>query len=329
MDHWIHNLDPMALHLRGGFGIRWYGLAYAVAFLIGGWLLRTYHRRGRSPLDEAQQSTLLLGIMLGVLVGGRMGYLILYEPETLRDPLGWVAIWRGGMASHGGFVGVILACLWAARRVRIDRFRLGDLMVTLAPPGFLLGRLANFINGELWGRVADVSCAMKFPTEIVSWPASRLGLLWEYLAQSGVTFPAATTDWPMAVVSRIQSGDETLRQLVGVVLPPRHPSPLYAAVLEGVVLVAYTQWRLWRTRALDRPGQLAGEFLLLYAVLRILGEQFREPDADLILGLSRGIFYSFFLLAGGLLLIARSRIRPPSAPAAAVSRQAATASAAE
>jgi phosphatidylglycerol:prolipoprotein diacylglycerol transferase len=312
MTHWIHHLDPVAIPLHGDFGIRWYGLAYAAAFLIGGWLLRAYHRHGRSPLDEARQSTLLLAVMIGVLAGGRLGYIVLYEPELLRQPGNLFAIWRGGMASHGGFVGVILACLWAARTMKVDKFHLGDVLVTLAPPGFLLGRLANFINGELWGRISDVAWAVKFPTELATWPTSRLVKLGDALAASGVTFPPGTLDWTQVVVQRIQAGDEPLRQLVGGLLPPRHPSQLYAAGLEGVVLLAWSQWRLWRTDALTRPGRLAGEFLLLYAVLRIFDEQFREPDAALILGVSRGIFYSLFLAAAGLVLIARSRLPSPA-----------------
>ncbi len=311
MQHWVHNLDPIAIPLRGDFGIRWYGLAYAAAFLIGGWLLRVYHQRGRSPLNEAQQSSLLLAVMVGVLLGGRLGFILLYEPEVLRDPAGIFAIWRGGMASHGGIVGVILACLWAARQCKVDPYRIGDLMVTLAPPGFLLGRLANFINGELWGRLSDVSWAVKFPGELAGWPRARLEQLWDLLAGAGVTFADGGRNWPQQIVDRIQAGDESLRQLVGELLPPRHPSQLYAAALEGALLLAWTQWRLWRTPVLRRPGQLAGEYLMLYAAVRIVDEQFREPDAELILGLTRGIFYSLFLIAGGLVLYARSRARPP------------------
>ena len=109
MSAWIHDLDPMLVKLGGSLGIRWYGVAYAAAFLIGGWLLRVYHRRGRSPLDEHQQSSVLLAAMIGVLAGGRLGYVLLYEPETLLRPLQRFAIWQSGMASHGGIVGVILA----------------------------------------------------------------------------------------------------------------------------------------------------------------------------------------------------------------------------
>ncbi len=261
--HWVNHLDPIALRLHGDFGIRWYGLAYAAAFVIGAWLLSIYYKRGRSPLDPNQQSTLLFACMLGVLAGGRLGYVLLYDwPATRANPLTVFQIWNGGMASHGGFAGVILACLWAARQFRISPLSLGDIVVTLTPPGLLLGRVANFINGELWGRISNA---------------------------------------PWAVIFPLSAPDGTPVQQIA----PRHPSQLYEAALEGLLLLVFTQTRLWKTDVLKKPGRLSGEFLCLYAVVRVIGEQFREPDAPLIFGVSRGIFYSIFLFIGGLLLILR------------------------
>lgn len=305
----MHDLDPVLLPIGGAIGIRWYGLAYAAAFLISGWLLRVYHRRGRSPLNEAQQSNFLLACMLGVLVGGRLGYILLYDPQTLRRISEIFAIWNGGMASHGGFVGVIAAVAWCARSSGMGFLRLGDLVVTLTPPGLLLGRLANFINGELWGTPTNGTWGVKFPTEILSWSQAKLDLLSARLSPNALP---ATSDWPFIVISRIQSGDAALRDALAEALRPRHPSQLYEAALEGLFLLGWTQWRLWRTRVLEYPGRLAGEFLLLYGVVRVLGEQFREPDADLIFGMSRGVFYSLFLMAGGLALLARSRLPGPA-----------------
>ncbi len=266
--HWVHDLDPFAIHFGGNFGIRWYGLSYVAAFVIAAALLALYHRRGRSPLDPDQQSTAIFALVLGVLLGGRIGYVLLYGlPEFLRDPLFLFRLWEGGMASHGGFAGVILALAWLARRFRVPLLRLGDLAVTLVPPGLLLGRIANFINGELWGRPSQVAWAVIFPQ-------------------------AAPEGTPLALI------------------PPRHPSQLYEAALEGLFLLLYTQWRLWRTGVLDRPGRLSGEFLLLYAIVRIIGERFREPDASLILGMSRGTFYSIFVgLAGAGLIVWSARRR--------------------
>ena len=174
------------------------------------------------------------------------------------------------MSSHGGFIGVIVALWWVSRKSSVRFLVLSDLLCTIAPIGLLLGRVANFINGELWGRVSYVPWAVIFPQS----------------AEPGT---------PVALIA------------------PRHPSQLYEAVLEGAFLLAYSQWRFRRTKAACTPGRLSGEFLLLYAVVRIIGEQFREPDAGLILGMSRGVFYSLFVLVLGALLVARShRTSAPS-----------------
>ncbi len=266
--HWVHNLDPFAIQFTESFGIRWYGLAYMFGFLIGALLLHLYWRRGLSPLDPDQQSTAIVALVLGVLLGGRIGFYLFYAaPFLLRDPLALLRIWEGGMSSHGGFIGVALAVVWLSRRLGISVRRLGDLLVTLAPPGILLGRLANFINGELWGRVSEVPWAVIFPQSV----------------------PPGT---PLAMI------------------PPRHPSQLYEAVLEGLIPLVWLQWRLWRTGARHRPGMLTGEFFIIYAIGRIVAEAFREPDAPLILGLTRGMFYSLFVALAGAALIYYARRAP-------------------
>lgn len=263
--HWIHDLDPIAIRFGPDFGIRWYGLAYATAFLLTSFMLGWLHRRGRSPLGPAEQSTLLMAIMIGVLAGGRIGFMLLYDfPVLLSDPLSALAIWRGGMSSHGGFVGVACAVLWAARRFRVPPLTIGDLLCVMAPQGLMLGRLANFVNGELWGKPSGAPWAVIFP-------------------QSAP--PGTPPEW----------------------IEPRHPSQLYEAALEGLMLLVWTQWRLWRTDAWKSPGRITAEFLVLYAAARIAGEQFREPDAGLILGMSRGVFYSLFILAAGIAMLVASR----------------------
>lgn len=168
------------------------------------------------------------------------------------------------MASHGGMLGVLLAMAWWARKRHVPLFHVSDLIVTVTPAGLLFGRIANFINGELYGKITDVPWAVIFP-------------------QSG-------------------SPGEPLHLIL-----PRHPSQLYEAALEGVVLLALLQWRFWRSDAARRqPGRLSGEFLIAYAGLRMIGELFREPDASLLLGVSRGTFYSVFLIVAGALIIVRS-----------------------
>lgn len=250
-------------------GIRYYGLAYVLGFLIAGFLLHCYWRAERSSLNPKVQSDLMMAVVIGVLLGGRLGYFLLYSPMTLlREPLTVLRIWDGGMSSHGGFAGVCLALVWLVRKYKLAWRSTADILVTLSPPGLFFGRIANFVNGELWGKVAYVPWAVIFPK-------------------------SAPQGTPVTEIA------------------PRHPSQLYEALLEGLFLTIYTQLRFWRSPVTrERPGQLTGEFLILYAVVRAIGEVFREPDASLLFGLSRGTFYSLFLVIGGLILLGMSHRQP-------------------
>lgn len=265
--YWAHDLSPFLVRFPAGWpvdGIRWYGLAYVTGFLVAAWLLRVYFRKGRSPLNDDMQATLMTAGILGTVVGGRLGYVLGYmlvrDPGALaKDPWVIFKVNQGGMSSHGGMIGIALAVAWCARRFKVSFLRLADIVVTLGPPGILFGRIANFINGELWGRETDV---------------------------------------PWAVVFRFPDVREA------VWLTPRHPSQLYAAALEGALLLLWTQWRFWKKEPLPE-GQVAGECLIGYALVRIVGEFWREPDAgvSLVLGLSRGQFYSVFLAVAGVLVV--------------------------
>jgi phosphatidylglycerol:prolipoprotein diacylglycerol transferase len=272
--YWTHNLSPFLVRFSDNFGIRYYGLAYLLGFFGAWWLLRTYHRQGQSPFDGHAIADLMTYVILGVLVGGRLGYFLLYQTAAVAaDPFVVFRVWEGGMASHGGFIGVTIAMAWWSRQQKVSLFRVSDLISTVTPLGLMLGRIANFINGELPGKPASVPWAVIFP------------------------------------------GNELDRGLATAL--PRHPSQLYQAALEGGLLLAWMQWRFWRTSAALRPAQLTGEFLLGYAGLRMIGEVFREPDASLLFGLSRGSFYSIFLVAAGIGLIAWSRrAHPPGATVA-------------
>ncbi len=256
--YWTHDLSPFVPFLRFSetFGVRWYGLAYVTSFVAAAWLLRRYALAGRSRLPVAKTWDFILYIIIGVMLGGRLGSFLLYHPfDLLHDPLAFFRIWDGGMASHGGFIGVAFAVLLFARIHKIPSLHLGDLIVTTAPLGLMLGRVANFINGELWGKPGSYGWCMIFP----------------------------------------QAGD-------GI---PRHPSQLYEAVLEGAVLFAFMQWRIWRTQVIRAQiGRITGEFFVIYAMARCVCELFREPDAALIAGLSRGTFYSVFVFIAGVALIA-------------------------
>ena len=255
--YFVHTPHPFLIRFGENFGIRYYGLAYLAGFLAAGWLLRQYHRANRSTLDLPAILDLMTALIAGVIIGGRLGYFLLYQTGTfLRDPLVLVRVWEGGMASHGGFLGVVAALWWFARKHPISMLQAGDLVVTTAPLGLFFGRLANFLNGELWGKVTTVRWAVIFE----------------------------------------QTGGGNF---------PRHPSQLYEAGLEGLLLFGFMQWRFWKSDcAATRPGRLSGEFLIAYALVRAVSEVFREPDAGLILGLSRGSFYSIFLVIAGGALIA-------------------------
>ncbi len=269
--YWVNNLSPFLVRFTDSIGIRYYGLAYMLGFLTAGALLIRYARAGRSALPAEKVSDLIMAVIVGVLVGGRLGYFLLYQPDALiHEPLSFFRVWDGGMASHGGFVGVGVALAWFSRSQKIPFLHLCDLIASTAAAGLLLGRVANFINGELWGKVTAVSWAVIFPNSVA---------------------PGTPVD----------------------LIPPRHPSQLYEAALEGALLLAIMQGRFWRSDiARTKPGHLSGEFWLIYAAVRMIGETFREPDVgvSLILGLSRGTFYSVFLIAGGITFIAASRRRP-------------------
>ncbi len=164
--HWVHDLSPFLLRFNDNLGIRWYGVSYLLGFLAAFLLLRLYYKRGRSPLAPDQQANLMTYIILGVLAGGRLGYVLLYSSgreSFLENPLYFFKVWEGGMASHGGFLGVAVALVLFARNQGLPLLRLGDLVATLAPAGLCFGRIANFINAELWGKVSQVPWAVVFP----------------------------------------------------------------------------------------------------------------------------------------------------------------------
>ncbi len=166
--YWVHDLSPLLFRFPenplGLDGVHYYGLAYLLGFLGAWMLLKLYDSKGKFTIDADSRSTLMTGIIIGVLAGGRIGYMLLYDLEAfLANPLLVFRVDQGGMASHGGFVGVLLALIWYARKQKCGFLELGDVVVTLAPLGLMMGRIANFINGELWGRVTTVSWAVIFP----------------------------------------------------------------------------------------------------------------------------------------------------------------------
>ena len=273
--HWVHNLDPFLLRFPDGFfldGLRWYGLAYVAGFVMAILMLRLYYKSGRTSLNPDAQMNLITALILGTLVGGRLGYMVFYDWHNfVQNPLTFFQVWKGGMASHGGILGILLATFIFARLNKVSFFHLVDLVATVSPFGIVFGRIANFINGELWGKTSDVAWAVIFPIK------NSAGAIIDY----------------------------TL---------PRHPSQLYEALLEGLILLIYLQARFWLSSTPKRyPGQVGWEFFIAYPILRILGEMFREPDASLIMGLSRGTFYSIFMIAIGIAGVLYARRQANSA----------------
>src|SRR5471032_614071 len=166
--YYVHDLDPFIFRLWDNVGPRWYGLAYVLAFVCGYLLMRRLAVRGYAELRASQVGDFISGAaFFGVLLGGRLGYVFFYRPEMLRDPLSILRVWEGGMASHGGMIGILLFTFYYAHRHKISWTNLGDNLVVTAPLGLFFGRCANFINGELYGRVTSVSWAMQFPKELL------------------------------------------------------------------------------------------------------------------------------------------------------------------
>ena len=169
--YYLHNLDPIIFRIYDNVGPRWYGLAYVAAFVSSYFLFLWLSKRGYADLPPQRVSDFITGCALfGVIVGGRLGYVFFYKPEMLREPLSILRVWEGGMSSHGGMLGLIVFTLYFARRHKISWLNLGDNLVVTAPLGLFFGRCANFINGELYGRIANVPWAMQFPKELFDHP---------------------------------------------------------------------------------------------------------------------------------------------------------------
>ncbi|MGQ4273315.1 prolipoprotein diacylglyceryl transferase [Terrihabitans sp. B22-R8] len=261
-------IDPVAVSI-GPLDIRWYALAYVAGLLLGWWLatrlVRARDLWGREPpLGMAGVDDMLIFVAIGVIIGGRLGYVLVYHPGYYAaHPLEALMPWYGGMSFHGGLVGAGLALWPFARQKKTDPLGVFDIAAAVVPVGLFFGRLANFINGELWGRASDVPWAMVFPG----------------------------------------AGPE-----------PRHPSQLYQAALEGVLLFAIVMLVV-KLGGLKRPGMVTGTFLGGYAIFRIIGETFRQPDTQLGFlagGMTMGMLLSLPMLALGLVLLVRAR-RPAAA----------------
>jgi len=300
--YYLHDLDPIIFRVYDNIGPRWYGLAYVLAFICGYALLSLLAKRGYADLPASRVGDFVTGCALfGVIIGGRLGYVFFYKPEMLREPLSILRVWEGGMSSHGGMIGLLLFTLYYAHRHKLSWTNLADNLGVTAPLGLFFGRCANFINGELYGRAANVSWAIQFPKELLDHPAEAD----RAIAACAQIDPSLTT--PEAIVSAVHRQSQ-VKEVLRTILTPRHPSQLYEALFEGVILFAI----LWivRTRTRQPNGVLAGLFFICYAIFRIVIETFREPDATLIAGFTRGQFFSFFLIAIGVAFVVAAKMRP-------------------
>jgi phosphatidylglycerol:prolipoprotein diacylglycerol transferase len=278
--------DPVIVEL-GPLAIRWYALAY-IAGLVAGWrLVRRLAQQPPVVATPLQVDDFLTWATLGVVLGGRLGYVLFYQPGTyLSNPLSILAVWGGGMSFHGGMLGVAIAVTVFCRRNRIPLLGFADRIAAVAPIGLGLGRVANFVNGELWGRAAPLW-----------WPGAMV-------------FPRAEGPGGPDIAAYDALKDSVCAAVDVYHCVPRFPSQLYQAVLEGALLFAlvYPLVRLERVRA--RPGLVTGVFLCGYGLARIAGEFFREPDAFLgflAFGATMGQVLSVPMVLAGAWLIARSR----------------------
>jgi phosphatidylglycerol---prolipoprotein diacylglyceryl transferase len=300
--YYVHDLNPLIFRLWENVGPRWYGLAYVLAFICSYVLFRRLAQCGYADLPVARVGDFVTGAALfGVIVGGRLGYVFFYKPEMLRAPMSILRVWEGGMSSHGGMVGLLAFTFYYAWRHKISWTNLGDNLVVTAPIGLFFGRCANFINGELYGRATNVSWAMQFPKELTE----NVGEAERAIIACRQIDPSLSSS--EAIVAAVRHEPQVKEVLRGI-LTPRHPSQLYEAFFEGMVLFGILLFV--RTRTRQPNGVLTGLFFICYAIFRIIVENFREPDASLIAGFTRGQFFSFFLIAIGLAFVIVAKLRP-------------------
>ena len=247
----VHSFDPVLIDL-GLFQIRWYSLAY-IAGIVLGWIYanriirKISNKNSLAPVTLAQFENLIIYLIIGIIIGGRLGYVIFYNFQYYSENLHEIIkLWQGGMSFHGGLLGVVIATYIFSNITKINFFKFADIICCVTPIGLFLGRIANFINGELFGKVSTLPWAIVFPN-----------------------------------IDNI----------------PRHPSQIYEAVLEGIVLFILINFFALKKQLLFKPGYTSGLFLILYSILRVFGEIFREPDEHL------GYLFNYFSM-GTILSIA-------------------------
>jgi phosphatidylglycerol---prolipoprotein diacylglyceryl transferase len=263
-------LDPIALDL-GFFQLRWYSLAYLAGIFLGYWYLLKLLKQPGAPMARRHADDLVFYAALGIILGGRFGYVLFYNlPHYLDHPIDILKLWDGGMSFHGGVIGTSLGILYLARKEKLNWLRVHDYVACCVPFGLFFGRLANFVNQELWGAETNVPWAVRF----------------EEMTIFGKTLG-----------------------------PPRHPSQLYEAGLEGLLLLIILWFMFWRSQARYEPGKLVGAFILFYGIFRFGVEFVREPDSQFAgsfiesTGLHMGQWLTVPMILGGLYLVATAKKR--------------------
>lgn len=327
---WLHDLDPFAWRISGGFGIRWYGISYVLGFLIAWLWLRSLAKRGLVLLKPEVIPDVILAQVIGVMVGGRLGYILFYQPSLLTGFRSSFPFWdalditTGGMASHGGMIGILFASLWCARHYKVPALHVIDCIASVGLPGVVLGRVANFVNGELLGKVVGAPgepgpwWAVRYPQELLDRPipsgsplvGGGMGQLDRIRIALGLRPDEPVIGHVEALIDQLRAGSEEARRILEPVLTARHPSQLYQALGEGIVTLAVV-WFVWRKPR--RAGVITGTFLVTYAIGRIATEFIRLPDAHLAVQrfgpFSRGQWLSVLMLVGGATLLAVVRGR--------------------
>ncbi len=325
----VHDLSPFIFKISDNFGPRWYGFSYMLGFVCAYFMISWLVERQRSGLQRDMVADFVTYAAFGTLIGGRLGYCLFYDPTLFWSFSGTIPFWKvlavheGGMASHGGIIGIVGACWLFARKHGLNFVYLLDVAAIVGPIGVIFGRIANFINGELVGRVAppEFPYGVRFPTDIHAWPTyefERLSTLTPVVEKLGIE----SSRWSEVVsqfklndaarnqvytvlnriVNEIQGGNAELKAAIAPLLDYRYPSQLIAMATEGVFTILLL---FFLARKSHRPGWIAGSFIICYAGVRIFNEQFRLPDLQLgyeALGLSRGQWISIGMLAVGVIV---------------------------
>ena len=322
----VHTLDPFAFEISPGVGPRWYGLAYLAGFVVGWLILRWLARSGRIPMSARQVGDIVTAAVVGVIAGGRIGHVVFYERHLLvkfTDTFPWwglLEINKGGMSSHGGVIGVAIAIILVARRERIPILALGDAVSFVVPWGLMFGRLANWVNGELWGRALPKAMqvdppwwSVKFPQELVLFPTPPAALepLRELAPATVRASDAAFTSWLVETTYDHASPHHAkVVAAIEPVLTAYYPSQFFQAIAEGPALLVLMTlaWLVPR-----RAGVVTGTFFAGYGVLRYATEQFREPDEGvaMLAGLTLPMLLSILMVATGVMFLVLSRRSAP------------------